>query len=238
MTTMRFSATEIIQQMADAYANCATFRDSGHIVSDLIYETPAPHTTTNTYPFSIWVARPDLFRLDLGADADAPGPSGRAEIILSSAGRTRTWSGRSPAAQEPASLDAALNSRAAAINLAGLIHPRIEAQEFIDGHSCYRITGKERTENVTVWIGVHSFLLHRILKIDTRVLPILTRLIIRAQEERIAAARTTNPGAIAAMRADIDPWRGATGRVETTVYYHPQRDVPIGREVFEPPGSA
>jgi hypothetical protein len=194
------------------------------------------------------MARPDLFRLDLDKEDSRPGPGNCEEVILRCAGRTRAWSARSATTEEPASLDGALACRGGAVNLAipglllpdivtgrdiaGLIHPRIETQEFIDGHSCYRIAGKERTESVTLWIDVHTFLLRRLLKVDTRILPIMTRMIIEAQEERIARARETNPGAVEAMRAEIEPWRDATGRVETTVYYHPER------EVFEIAGSA
>lgn len=175
------TAQRILDKMADTYATCKTYRDSGVVTNDF---GPRPGSLA-TYPrhvdvkpFRTAFVRPDRFRFEY----DDTTPE-KPYIIWAKAGDVRTWWYVRPGVQTPPSLGDAIagatgvSSGSAHITPTLLLPDRIGGRrltaltdlkrlpdEALDKTACYKLEGKFVNRPTTLWLDKATFLLVRMVQ--------------------------------------------------------------------------
>jgi hypothetical protein len=167
---------QILRAMAETYANCHTYRDSGRAAMKLEASAPGPVIFT---PFQTAFERPDRFRF--GAEMSAPLVK-LGWIVWRRGPAVRSWS-RHDGFEKPESLSSALGALAGVswstsitvpklLVADGVSEPgltqmtdvvRLEDEE-VNGSCCYCLRGRELTSTTTVWIDQTSHLLLRVVR--------------------------------------------------------------------------
>lgn len=114
------SAREILARMAAAYANCASYQDTGRVTTAIVGGDAAGHT--DTLSFSTAFVRPARFRFEFTARR------GSRFLAVAHGEDSRTWWDVQPGIQRPPSLELALAgaagiSRGAAHTVPALLMP-------------------------------------------------------------------------------------------------------------------
>jgi hypothetical protein len=166
----------ILRSMADTYANCHTYRDSGRATLKLEAGAPGPVIFT---PFQTAFERPDRFRF--GAEMSAPLIK-LGWIVWRRGPAVRSWS-RHDGFEKPESLSSALGALAGVSWSTSITVPkllvadgipdsgltqmtdvvRLEDEE-VNGSRCYCLRGRELTGTTTVCIDQTSHLLLRVVR--------------------------------------------------------------------------
>ncbi len=169
------TSTEVLERVAHAYAAASTYVDRG-VVTDRF--TTAQGGRTKTKPFETAFERPSRFRFEFRDD----GKSARAFTIWTEGDRAFSrWFVTGNRIEQARNLSFAIAgatgvSSGSAYTVPSLLMPqeltgskvleladaRVEGVELIDGHRCYRVTGKRIGDSVrTLWIDVESRARHR-----------------------------------------------------------------------------
>jgi hypothetical protein len=242
---------EILERVRDTYASCASYRDTGDVVTVFIHEQQHPHRRTTSTPFSTRFARPDRFRFEFRNRDIGPEEDWQRYLIVAGAGVVRRWWSIKPEEQHPETLANALGGAAgvsggSSHTVPCLLMPelnrrvvervtesRYEGEEPIDGRPCHRIFCRfDRGGEETWWIDAESLLLRRILETKAfaaeppRSPPELEDL-----RRRAAEAQATDPDLAPRLRQTL--LLAAGFRTETTTVYHPEIDVPLDEHAFE-----
>jgi hypothetical protein len=148
---------QILAALAEMYATCLSYRDSGRVVTKFFPQNRRPHTSVK--PFTTAFIRPDRFRFEY--------KSRRGEdewdryIIWATGGEARTWWDVQPGIERHESLGAALVgpggvSGGSANTIPALLVPQqfrgrrltelvdlvSLGDEALDGVACYRLSGR------------------------------------------------------------------------------------------------
>jgi outer membrane lipoprotein-sorting protein len=168
------SAKEIIDRMAEVYAGCKSYRDSG-LVKTLFVQKGGNRTVEK--PFKTAFVRPGQFRFEY----DEKGNPKSRFIIWSKGKEIRTWWDVTPGVESPESLDLALAAATGVSSSSAHTIPQLLLPHKVSGRSikdiegakrgedgklekvdCFRIDGKFGDHPVTLWIEKTSFLVRRI----------------------------------------------------------------------------
>jgi len=166
------TAEQILSRMAETYAKCKSYRDSG-VVKTLFISENRNHT--NVEPFKTAFSRPDRFRYEYTEDEKLQ------YIVWSKGDEIKTWSfGKVKNAKSfsnaiagatgsssgssltiPALL---LREKIRAKRLTDLENPKLLEEAKIGGVFCFRVSGKLVNSDTTIWIEKSSFLVRKIEK--------------------------------------------------------------------------
>jgi outer membrane lipoprotein-sorting protein len=170
------SAREILDRMAQVYADCASYRDSG-VVRTLFIDPKGNHTVEK--PFTTAFVRPGRLRFEYREKRGLLGQDSR-HIVWSDGRETQSWWDIAPGVRKEESLDMALAgatgvSGGSAHTIPSLLLPEVKGLRLTDitevrqvenaklGESeCFRIEGKLSQSPTTLWIDKSSFLVRRI----------------------------------------------------------------------------
>jgi hypothetical protein len=179
---------QILKALAEAYASCSTYRDSGQVTTHFCSEDRDPRTSVK--PFVTAFHRPDQFRFEYRDRYDVEHEWNR-YIVWADGEAVRTWWDVNPGVKQPESLELALAgatgvSSGSAHTVAALLMPdRVGGRRLTDlaelaslgdeplGEvTCYRLSGRflvskrwpERAEHspLTLWIDCDTLLIRRI----------------------------------------------------------------------------
>jgi outer membrane lipoprotein-sorting protein len=168
------SAKQILDRMAEVYADCKSYRDSGMVKTLFIM---AEGKETIEKPFTTAFVRPDRFRFEFKQTGN---PQSR-YIVWSKGLDIQTWWDVKPGIEKAASLELALAgatgvSSSSAHTIPSLLLPKevsgrrltdvTDAKRGEDGKlekvECFRIEGKYGDHPITLWIEKESFLVRQI----------------------------------------------------------------------------
>jgi hypothetical protein len=171
------AAEAILIQMKDAYAQCATYQDTGVVTTTFIQ---SDRTWIDEKPFSTAFIRPDRFRFEFKSQVSSIDPTYIIYVIWRNGAEVLSWWDVTPGITTEESLDMAIAgatgvSFGSAHTIPPLLLPneisgrlltditeaqRIEDAE-IEGVKCFRIQGKFVDDPITIWIEANTFLLRR-----------------------------------------------------------------------------
>jgi len=146
---------QILAALAEVYATCMSYRDSGRVVTRFFHQNWRPRTDVK--PFTTAFIRPDRFRFEY--------KSRRGEdewdryIISAEAGEVRTWWDVRPGIEQPASLSMVgasgvsggsshtipamlMPQQIGGRRLTDLVAVASLGDEPLDGVTCYRLSGR------------------------------------------------------------------------------------------------
>jgi outer membrane lipoprotein-sorting protein len=146
---------QILAALAEMYATCLSYRDSGRVVTKFFHQNPRPRTVSK--PFTTASIRPDRFRFEY--------KSRRGEdewdrhITWAGGAEVRTWWDVRPGIERPQSLSMALPSgvsggsahtipamllpqQVGGRRLTDLVDVTSLGDEALDGVTCYRLSGR------------------------------------------------------------------------------------------------
>jgi outer membrane lipoprotein-sorting protein len=175
------TAQQVLDKMADTYATCKSYRDSGVVTNDF---GPRPGSGA-TYPrhvdvkpFRTAFVRPDRFRFEY----DDTTPE-KPYIICAKAGDVRTWWHIKPGEEKQTSLEMAVAgatgvSSGSAHTIPALLLPqkvggrRLTAltelkrlpDEGLEQTPCFKLEGKFANTPMTLWLDKATFLLVRMVQ--------------------------------------------------------------------------
>lgn len=239
------SASELISQLTDTYAARSSYRDEGDIVTVYI-DTDPPRRRTRTELFETSFVRPSHFRYlqkEQEKDSDS---EWRLRAIWRSARVSNTFCSYQQIREQHESLGMAIASlggpgvtvanlllgkEVGAFCLTDLVEMHMGGREDIDGHSCFRITGRHpRGGANTLWIDADSLLLRRRLEIDT-IQP-------SSEEAQLAnfelATKDFDPRVKELWRQrGVPPIQRHPFQVETTTRYKPDSNSAIDMSIFD-----
>jgi len=169
------SAPEIIKRMADKYAACKTYSDSGTVTT--VYHSAEGKENKDFKQFSTAMIRPDRFRFQY---TDDRGPEGR-YLIWRKGDDVRTWWGITKKQERPEDLGMAI---AGATGVSGgsahtipalmmpdelggrtlknLESPKLSEEQKLGDKDCFVIEAKYADNPMSIWIEKTSFLVLRI----------------------------------------------------------------------------
>ena len=169
-------ARSILARMAEVYAECESYRDSGVVTTVFIEER---ERRTVKKPFTTAFVRPDRFRFEF-LDRRCEDEFDR-YLVWQGGEDVRTWWDVTPGVEEKASLERALGaargvSGASSYTIPDLLldfatgFPRVtrpanaerKADADLEGTRCFVIASGTADEPVTLWIEQETFLLRRI----------------------------------------------------------------------------
>jgi hypothetical protein len=175
------TAAELIREMAATYANCRSYRDQGAVKT-----TSSSDNRVDEKPFWTEFIRPDYFRFEYD-DRLAPFfMKWNRNYVWLDHGEVWDWFAFNKGKEREKSLDLALACATGVSggsahrvprllmpknvtwgrSLVGLLDPKVECVEKIDGHPCYRVTGRYAPGmDATVWIDVDSHLIRQVLEV-------------------------------------------------------------------------
>jgi len=168
------TAKQILDRMAQAYADCKSYKDSG-VVKTVFIDASGSRTVEK--PFTTALVRPDHFRFEYRETKNE-----RNHFIIWSDGKdVKTWWGIQPGIEKPSSLDLALASATGVSGGSAHTIPALLLPEKITGlkltaiqdakradhgmlkeSECFRIEGKFADVPCTLWIDKKSYLVRRI----------------------------------------------------------------------------
>lgn len=168
----QLTAKQIVERMAEEYAKCKSYRDSG--VVKTVFIRPDRQRTVEK-PFTTAFVRPGRFRFEYKDDKE------RRYIVWRNGKDVQTWWDIIPGIEKEASLDLALAgatgvSSGSAHTVPALLIPnevsgrrltgiteakRIEDTK-LDKVDCFRIQGPYAGSPVTIWVEKETFLVRRI----------------------------------------------------------------------------
>ena len=167
---------QILRTMADTYANCRTYRDTGRATLKMEAGATGPVIFT---PFQTAFERPDQFRF--GIEMSAPVVK-LGWIVWRHGPAVRSWS-RHDGFEKPESLSFALGALAGVSWSTSVTVPKLLAadgasapaltqmtdvvrlaDEDVNGSRCWCLRGREMTGTTTVWIDQTSHLLLRVVR--------------------------------------------------------------------------
>jgi len=170
------SAKQILDRMAEVYADCKSYRDSG-MVKTLFIKAGGKETIEK--PFTTAFVRPDRFRFEFEQTGN---PQSR-YIVWSKGKDVQTWWDVKPGIKKTESLELALAgatgvSGSSAHTIPSLLLPKevggrrltnvTDLKRGEDGKlekiECFRIEGKYGDHPITLWIEKESFLVRQIDK--------------------------------------------------------------------------
>lgn len=240
-----------MKRMADVYAACSSYRDTGDDVSVFI-DDGSRNRRTRSRPFRTLFVRPRLFRFefrnrDIGPEVDWP-----IHVIWRTGEATYTYGSRANYRERTKSLGMAvagatgvsggtahtvprllMGAEIGGFCITDLLDLRVEGEEEVDGHACHRLTGRRpRGQDQTVWIDSQHFLIRRLY--DSQILeapPEAERK--RRLEEVIASLERTHPGAAKHFHERGSSFPTGPTRVESTTSYFPELNVQIDPSQFE-----
>ena len=154
-------ARQIINRMAEAYANCGTYRDHGTV--ETVFFPLRKGKWTETLRFRTALVRPDHFRFEFVEDSDR-------YVVHSDPTGVRTWWDVMDAVEEEESLEFALAGATGISSGSAHTIPSLllnETNSFsdarLDGVPCYRVEGKNQQGDVeSLWIDKATHLVRRI----------------------------------------------------------------------------
>jgi hypothetical protein len=165
------TATAILDRMAEIYATCRTYRDSGRATLRVPF---GDGTSVVHLPFQTVFARPDQFRF-----ASKWAFPGMAWIVWARGSAVRSWDWRD-GHQKPESLSSALSEvsgvsggasrmvpsllmpgTVAGSSFASLVDAKLLEDDILGDVSCYCVQGRLDSQLVTLWIDQASHLLLR-----------------------------------------------------------------------------
>ncbi|HEX2223936.1 MAG TPA: hypothetical protein VHN15_07000 [Thermoanaerobaculia bacterium] len=171
------TAAQILKSMAQAYADCQSYSDSG-VVKTVFFK--GQYTWTDEKPFTTAFVRPDRFRFEYQEVKKADLPKER-YIVWRDGDVVRSWSDFERGVRKQPSLGMAVAgatgvSGASAHTVSTLILPEeiggrrltdiTEARRIEDAREgstdCFRIQGRYADSPVTVWVDKQTFLVRRI----------------------------------------------------------------------------
>ena len=167
----KFTAKQIVERIAEEYAKCKSYRDSG-VVKTIFIRTDRKRTVEK--PFTTAFVRPDRFRFEYK-------DKGRRYIVWCKGNDVQTWWDVTPGIKKPESLGLALAgatgvSSSSAHTVPALLIPdevggrrltditeakRIEDAN-LDKVDCFRIQGQFVGSPMTIWVDKNTFLVRRI----------------------------------------------------------------------------
>jgi hypothetical protein len=153
------NADTILDAMADAYANCISYHDSGHVLTRF-FQPDGSLTRKSERPFRTAFVRPDRFRFEFRRRFRGDGPWHRF-IIWADGSVVQIWSGTGRDREQPESIGLAIAAgtgvsggsahtmptllmpdRARGRRLTDLAEPWVTGEYVIAETPCYRLTGK------------------------------------------------------------------------------------------------
>jgi len=166
------TAEQILSRMADTYAKCKSYRDSG-VVKTLFFTKNGDHASVE--PFNTAFSRPDRFRYEFTENEKVQ------YIVWSKGDEIKTWSfeeienrksisyaiagatgvSSGSALTIPALL---LREQIKAKRLTDLENPKLLKEAKIGEVVCFRVNGKLVNSDTTIWIERSSFLVLKIEK--------------------------------------------------------------------------
>jgi outer membrane lipoprotein-sorting protein len=171
------SARQILDQMAQVYAGCTSYRDSG-VVRTVFVSVRGNRTVEK--PFTTAFVRPDRFRFEYREKRGILEQDSR-YIVWSQGKETRAWWDLDPEVRKGESLGMALAaatgvSSGSAHTIPALLLPaEVEGRRLtditearrmddarLDDVECFRIEGKLAQSPATLWIDKSSFLVRRL----------------------------------------------------------------------------
>jgi hypothetical protein len=240
-----------MKRMADTYASCSSYRDSGDDVTVFINEGPRNRRTISR-PFRTLFVRPDLFRFEFRNREVGPETEWPIYAIWRVDGITNTYWSKLNRREQPASLSTAvagatgvsggtahtvsrllMGDEIGGFCLTDLVDLRVEGEEQVDGHQCVRLAGRHpRDREQTIWIDGQVFLIRQMY--DSQVLEVPSEEERnRRLEEMIASMERSHPGLAKQFRESVRSLPAGPTRVESTTYYSPELDVQIDQSQFE-----
>ena len=176
------TAKEIMGRMAQVYASCKTYRDTGVVSRIFSLFGIAIDRWTDTMPFSTAFLRPNHFRFEFKSRFDRTQNNWHRYIIHNDPTGVRTWWDIDSGIEYEESLSLAI---AGATGVSGgsahtipvmllpevvgvwrltdLKNPSTLKDGIIDDHECWRIYGKNRLGNpMTLWVDKKTSLVRRI----------------------------------------------------------------------------
>jgi hypothetical protein len=230
------SPNDILSAMADAYASCVSYRDTGSVVTRFLHQEPKDgHTSTK--PFRTAFVRPDKFRFEYAHE-------GRRYIVWSHGQSTRTWWGVDPGVEEAESLGLALAgatgiSSGSAHTVPVLLLPGVvSGRRLYDNLAEAALAGDENVGGA----GCHLVALR--YKENPDAFERLRRSVSAATAQRLE--RWANAPTLCwidresfLIRRIKDATQWETFGSETVTTYDPAFGVPIGEDElrFDPPGG-
>jgi len=170
------SAQQILDQMAETYRNCKSYRDAG-VVKTVFIKDGGKRTTEKTFQTAF--VRPDQFRYEY---RDWMGGKEKRYVIWRNGDDVKTWWDIKPQVERPESLHRALHAAVGVSGNSSLTIPALLLRNEVDGGlltalaevkrlendmienaDCFRLEGTyaERVA-VTVWVDAKTFLVRRI----------------------------------------------------------------------------
>lgn len=168
-------AQDVLDRMAEAYAGCKSYRDTG-VVKTVFVNATGDRTLEK--PFKTAFVRPDRFRSEY---TEKRGGREDRYIVWRNGKEVQTWWDVKPGVEKPASLGLALAgatgvSGGSAHTVPSLLLPnevggrRLTAlseakraeDTTLDKAECFRVEGKYVDSHTTLWIDKKTFLVRRI----------------------------------------------------------------------------
>ncbi len=202
----KIRASQILEHVAEAYAKCKSYRDSGVVKTVLI--GPDRKRTRERKPFTTAFVRPDRFRFEYKDKKSR-------NIIWRRGDDVQTWWDVKPGIEKPKSLGLALAGatgassgsahtvpallmpdEAAGRRLTDITKPKRVEDAKLDGLDCFRIQGQFGDSPTTIWVDKRAFLVRRI---DSQMM---------LDDSRTEITTTYKPvinGKISEKRLEFDP---------------------------------
>lgn len=155
----------ILEAVAEAYASCSTYRDSGQVTTRYLHPEGQP-SRTSTRPFSTAFRRPDRFRFEFRSRHCIEGEWKR-YIIWADGPAVQTWWDVNPGRKQPPSLARALGAAAGVSGLSAHTVPALLMPDrvrrswltalvdlasiedaLLGDVACYRLSGRIRPRSV------------------------------------------------------------------------------------------
>jgi hypothetical protein len=149
---------QILTALAEVYATCLSYRDSGRVVTKFFLQHRRPRTSVK--PFTTAFIRPDRFRFEYKHRYEVEDEWDR-HIVWANGGEVRTWWDVSPGVERPESLSLALAGaggvsggsahtiptllmpdRVGGRRLTELVDVVSLGDEALGGVTCYRLSGR------------------------------------------------------------------------------------------------
>jgi outer membrane lipoprotein-sorting protein len=172
----QISAQEIIDRMAEVYANCRTYSDEGEVNTDSV---GGRSMTPRRQPFFTAFVRPSSFRFEFSR----PGRKGEWDrfIAWKEGDVENSWwganSGVAPATLDRALFSISFLSDGAALTAPSLLFPdlfrgrstltaldelRLTGDDKVEGRKTFKLEGKFQGQELTLWIDQREFLIIKI----------------------------------------------------------------------------
>jgi outer membrane lipoprotein-sorting protein len=235
-----FSAAEILAHMAETYAKCTTYQDSG-CVSTVFVRADSEHTDKK--PFSTAFIRPALFRFDFKSTHD--GSNWHRYIVWADGADVRTWWSIQSEVEQRPSLSLALAGATGVSGGSAHTTPALLMPDSIGGRRLTELTDLKRLEDAQSGeFDCFRIQGKSVINIQSAELERRRREVMKLTGKDLGISETgpetlwIDKSTFLLRRID-EQTQFSSFRTESTTIYEPSIDVPIADKqlLFDPPGK-